>query len=247
MATNINLRQAFTLIELLVVIAIIAILAALLLPVLSQAHKKARLAQCTSNQHQIGLAWQMYASDNYESYPRIRGWAAAGGQRGNYTLDSGVADAFGITNDYSNRVLNRYTPAASTWRCPSDRGEARYQVDNCYVAYGNSYCPQHDVDDWSVQHVTADADPSYANGAVPIKSSAIAMSPANKIVQGDWDWELPANDVTSDTSTLWHNDRGQRRFNMLFGDGHVAYFAFPPVVGTMLSDFPAPSRTNIYW
>jgi type II secretory pathway pseudopilin PulG len=230
-----------------VVIAIIAILAAWLLPALGRAHKKARQAQCTSNQHQIGLGWAMYADDNKDSYPRIRGWASAGGQRGSPTLDPGVAESFGTTNDYTNRVLNRYVPAATAWRCPSDRGEARYQVDNCFVSYGNSYCPQHNVDDWSVQHVTADSDPSYANGAVPIRSSDIASSPGNKIIQGDWDWELPSNDVGSDSSTWWHNDKGQRRFKILFGDGHVAFFAFPAVLGDYPSDYPAPSRTNLYW
>jgi prepilin-type N-terminal cleavage/methylation domain-containing protein/prepilin-type processing-associated H-X9-DG protein len=59
-----NTRRGFTLIELLVVIAIIAILAALLLPALSAAKKRATQSACLSNQKQLALAWMMYNGDN---------------------------------------------------------------------------------------------------------------------------------------------------------------------------------------
>lgn len=62
-------ERAFTLIELLVVVAIIAILAAVLLPVLRSAQVRGETAACIANHSQLAKAWVMYASDNYDYTP----------------------------------------------------------------------------------------------------------------------------------------------------------------------------------
>ncbi|MHB1157855.1 MAG: type II secretion system protein, partial [Phycisphaerales bacterium] len=56
--------HGFTLVELLVVVSIIALLLAVLLPALGKAKRAAKLTVCTSQLHQIGLAFVMYSQDN---------------------------------------------------------------------------------------------------------------------------------------------------------------------------------------
>jgi prepilin-type N-terminal cleavage/methylation domain-containing protein len=72
--SSMNPKRAFTLIELQVVIAIIAILEALLLPVLSSAKRKARRVGCVNNLRQMGLGSMTYASDYADVLPPWRGY-----------------------------------------------------------------------------------------------------------------------------------------------------------------------------
>jgi len=62
-------RKGFTLVELLVVIGIIALLIAILMPVLGRAREQANWIKCLSNLRQVGQAFMQYCNNNKGRYP----------------------------------------------------------------------------------------------------------------------------------------------------------------------------------
>jgi prepilin-type N-terminal cleavage/methylation domain-containing protein len=115
--------NGFTLIELLVVIAIIAILAALLLPALSGAKKKAQSMQCLNNTRQLMLAWRLYVDDNNDYVPMSFPAKSTDPVWVKGTLDYNNAndDNWNVTNTLAQGSMWPYTGnSQSLYRCPAD-------------------------------------------------------------------------------------------------------------------------------
>jgi len=242
-------KTAFTLIELLVVIAIIAILASLLLPALAKSKRESMRVKCFSNQRQIGLAFIMYADDAAHGYfPNTDGWGSTGGQLSSNidTVDSDAYPWYGGMVATTNRPLNIYAKNVNVFDCPADTGDPlNPHATSCWDGWGTSYLPEWSSDYNKVAQVTGVSgnyswDPTRTNG---IKQSMIAFRPVTKIIQGDWNWQY--NRTTTTTTADWHNNRGDRKEAMLWGDGHVSFFQFP--VNALESDGELHDINYVFW
>src|SRR5689334_17225777 len=117
--------SAFTLVELLLVIAIIAILAGLLLPVLSKAKAKCQSIVCVNNLGQLQKAWLIYTDDHNDVLPL--NWITTDGGvtrslPGSWVLGNAALDV-DLTNITSG-TLYPYVPNPRSYRCPADQTKA---------------------------------------------------------------------------------------------------------------------------
>ena len=100
-------RSGFTLIELLVVIAIIAILAAMLLPALGQARRRAVSTQCVNNLRQCYTVIHNYADEN-DSWVPPNNNSCKDANGGKYTV-------WWLQHFYTT---NKYLSSPDVWICP---------------------------------------------------------------------------------------------------------------------------------
>jgi prepilin-type N-terminal cleavage/methylation domain-containing protein len=124
-----NMAKGFSLVELLVVMAIIAILAALLLPVLSRARARAQRTACLNNLRQINMGVHIYSDESNDTTP-----ALARGQPVWYRYRELLQSYFGLSGPPSS--------ADKIFACPADTFYYRLTTnfDLAYVSQG--HCAQ---------------------------------------------------------------------------------------------------------
>lgn len=130
-------RRGFTLMELLVVSGIVAVLAAILFPVLSRSKEKARQTSCTSNLRQLVIASKLYEHDHAGF------WVPYVGHQKPWNGECGPGQYWhGIVNDdcvleETGSPLFPYSRAKAMNRCPSWYEQSRTQVRG--IGYGYNW------------------------------------------------------------------------------------------------------------
>ena len=213
-------RAAFTLVELLVVIAIIAILAAILLPVLAHAQSRAKRMQCLSNLRQMAMTAQVYTGDNSDFYSFAYYF--------DFTTDISYCWDF-TTYEKTSRVVPGVLWQGQTnpqiQQCPSFIGNANWALDP-YTGYNyNTSYIGHGQGE-SASDPTGQAAPIPAKGAAvrhPAKTALFGdgqySDGAEKFMRAPW-----PNPGDANFSGRYAGTQGFRHdglSNVSFCDGHA--------------------------
>jgi prepilin-type N-terminal cleavage/methylation domain-containing protein/prepilin-type processing-associated H-X9-DG protein len=220
-----SLIDGFTLIELLVVIAIIAILAALLLPVLSKAKGRAQTVFCLNNLKQLELCCHLYSTDNNDFLPpnQVGGFVSIpNSTNGLSTVTNSQSWCPGIAPEDSSVVntvqagnLYSYNHQPAIYHCPADHST----LDGFPgLLRTRSFC----------MDISLNCD--GANSTYRKFTDIIQPPPAKLFVFIDtqeddiWDATFGIFSPDSPWADYWLDlpaDRHSRGANLSFADGHV--------------------------
>ncbi len=232
--------DGFTLVELLVVIAIIAILAALLLPVLSSARDQAWQTDCLNNHKQLAMAWCLYRDDNGgllviddplggDSYPSwVHGNMAVPVEATNVTLIQ-----TGLLYDCANNP--------GIYRCPADRTTSHvrsYSMQEQLAYYDDG----HPVDVEASQGY-AGYPPMYSENQIrktPPSSTLVFLDENPLTINDGFFAILISGNTWADLPAAWHS----HGCNFSFADGHAEHWRWMDPRTWSLSQMLATTPNN---
>jgi len=222
------LCEAFTLIELLVVIAIIAILAAMLLPVLGKAKSKSQDISCRNNLRQLQLCWNMYVDDNNQALPPISTWPnGTGTESREPSWAVGDAKHDLTTTNLQRGLLFPYNRSVGIYRCPADKTPVdgnpsvlrtrTYQLDAFLNDWYMGGIPPWYPDPWERRKFSELVNPAPTGVLTFIDSHPTTGDTA------DFDQSYTVTGQRDAWSCL-PGEQHNRGANLAFADGHVEHW-----------------------
>ena len=206
----------FTMIELLVVITVIAILAAILMPALTSARRKAKSITCVNHQKQIATSYMLYA-DDFDSY------AYPGPEWGTGLLPEAIVSKYRATQlAWANAPLGQgYIKQEEILFCP----EGRLAHLNDAITYGSKLSPAVTTP-FTLTTIGTIRNPHSPVGNVPLPISfKNYITPSNSVLGGDCG-RLNSGTYEHSSSIVMNNAhitmRHSKRANVFMADGHVA-------------------------
>ncbi len=190
-------HSGYTILELIVVMSIVALLAALLQPLITSAKKQGARSSCLANLRSLGTAMQLYSIDWDDRYP----FAADAFARANPEGFSEFPQPPSSLPDLIS-VLSPFVRSREVWICPSDRTSFRIQLS---PTGGYSLFPS----------VSAFAGTSYSFNTVRFCGRSHSSL-------GDAEFRIAGDASTWHADVL---DPGffRKSQNVLFGDGHTRF------------------------
>jgi prepilin-type N-terminal cleavage/methylation domain-containing protein/prepilin-type processing-associated H-X9-DG protein len=265
---NRKIKSGFTLIELLVVIAIIAILAAMLLPVLAGAKEKACRIACMSNLRQWGLALTMYLDDN-RIFPLAKIPSGTPGAPSDYDEDQPTWSALtafhaagqGETVWYN--ALPSYVGGQPLWQIALANGSANFvngkKIFDCPTAgeLPSDFAsdPDRIIFNYGMNYKGATGLTGVGYGtnftvAMVLHPSAFVFLSDVRAHSSETPFygSNPAKEIGC--SHCWASQISSRHSagaNITFADGHVTWFKYSYICSNAVTKAADPGNFDINW
>jgi prepilin-type processing-associated H-X9-DG protein/prepilin-type N-terminal cleavage/methylation domain-containing protein len=233
-------KNSFTLIELLVVIAIIAILAALLLPVLSKGKVVAQSVACLNNLKQLDLCLHLYVADNNDYFVpnnSIADVSSSGDVSGlNFTGLSWLPDVSAATEINPSNIINgllfKYNTSLPIYHCPADlstlatsSGQPLPQLR--WRSYNQSQSVNGYPQGVPEYYQIIPAWTKFTAVRQPIPSDLFVLIDENSDTQLDAEFGNPPVGSPYFEQNVWWDmpaNRHNQGANLSFADGHVEHW-----------------------